>query len=188
MDPFGHNQQGKGFINFSVFTEGLGSFDSRPATVSQGERSEASLDPETPLEGAVDYWVYYNYVVKDQCHDIQWHPSTSGGSASPGGWHVNGKLVFRNWTSKTGNVDHPTGLTLQTNTWYHFRIEYKFGSNGYFRHYTNGQMDCSWTGQVGDGSSPYFKLGFNGAFLGDKAEADKSDILYDDLKVYKYIP
>lgn len=184
LDPFNHEQYGKGYIDLSSFLTGPGSFHSRPATVSGGERSEVSLDPETPLEGALEYDVRYNYVVQGECHSLQWHPSTGGGSASPGLWHVGGKFVIYNWVGGK-NITHSTGYTIPTGKWIHIRIEYKFGSNGYFRIWAEGNLICSWTGQVGDNSTPYLKIGFNGNFDGNKAEADKSDIQYDNSKVYK---
>jgi hypothetical protein len=184
LDPFGHDQIGNGGLSTNVYVTGPGSFHSRPASVSSGIRSEVQYDAaQSPLEGAIEYDVLYNYVVKDQCHSLQWHPSTSGGSASPGLWHVNGKFEWRNWNGS--NSDHTTGITIQTGHWYHMRIEYKFGSNGYFRNYIDGALACSWTGQVGDGSAPYLKVGFNGGFLGDNTEAVRSDINYDNLQVWK---
>lgn len=186
-DPFGHNQGGNSFIDTKVFFEGTGCFHSRPANVSNGCRGEIQFDAaQTPLEGAVEYMVMYNYVVQNQCHSLQWHPSTSGGSGSPAKWHENGRIVWKNWI-KGQNLVHSTGVSIPIGAWIKDRIEYKFGANGYFRHYMNDKLICSWTGQVGDNSSPYFKWGFNGNFDGNLSEAVKSDICYDSLKVYKFV-
>lgn len=181
LDPFGHGQIGNGGLSTNVYVTGPGSFHSRPNNVSAGIRSEVQYDAaQTPLEGAVEYDVLYNVIVPNNGHSLQWHPTTSGGSASPGLWFVNGKFQWNNW--KDGqNATHTTGITIQTGHWYHMRIEYKFGTSGYLRHYIDGTLVCSWTGQVGDGSKPYLKVGYNGW----DSNSTASDINYDNLQVFK---
>jgi PKD domain/Polysaccharide lyase len=181
LDPFDHGQIGNGGLSTNVYVTGPGSFHSRPNNVSAGIRSEVQYDAaQSPLEGAVEYDVLYNVIVPNNGHSLQWHPTTSGGSASPGLWFVNGKFQWNNW--KDGqNANHTTGITVQTGHWYHMRIEYKFGSAGYLRHYIDGTLVCSWTGQVGDGSAPYLKVGYNGW----DSNSTASDINYDNLQVFK---
>lgn len=181
LDPFDHGQYGKGYIDLSNYKTGPGAFHSRPNNVSSGIRSEIQFDAaQTPLEGAVEYDVLYNVIVPNNGHSLQWHPSTSDGSASPGLWFSGGKFLWNNWINGV-NQGHSTGITVQTGHWYHMRIEYKFGSAGYLRHYLDGTLVCSWTGQVGDGSTPYFKWGYNGW----DSNSPASDIIYDNLQIFK---
>jgi hypothetical protein len=84
-----------------------------------------------------------------------------------------------NWNDGE-NTPHPTGVTIQTQRWYHMRMEFKFASNGYFRHFIDGVLVSSWTGQVGDGSGQYLKVGYNGW----DANSASSRIYYDNLKIY----
>lgn len=181
------NQYGNGTISTTNYVTGPGAFRSRPANVSAGIRSEVELSGSlyNPTEGAIEYDVRYDYVVKGYCHTLQWHPNTSGGSASPGLWHVGGKFVWYNWKNG-GNTTYATNFTIPQGQWMHFRVEYKFGSSGYIRHYINNQLVLDKSNiQVGDGSGQYLKVGFNGGFDGNTNEAMKSDILYDNLKIYK---
>ena len=176
-----HGQEGNGGLSTSVYKDGPGSFKSVPANVSAGIRSEVQYDAlQTPDEGIVEYDVMYEVVPQNNCHSLQWHPNTSGGSASPGLWHVNGKFDLVNWKGGT-NVHHATGVTIQTNHWYHLRFEYKFGSSGYMRFYSDGVLSSagSWTGQVGDGSGQYLKVGVN------MWQSQTSVVYYDNLKIYK---
>jgi hypothetical protein len=61
------------------------------------------------------------------------------------------------------------------------RIEFKFGSSGYFRHYIDGQLVASWTGQVGDGSGQYLKVGVNMW----SQSGSNSVVYYDNLNVWR---
>lgn len=181
LDPDGHGQIGNGYLDLTQFDIGPGSFRSRPANVSAGIRSEVQYDESrTPTEGAVEYDVRYNVIVPNNGHSFQFHPNTSGGSASPGLWFESGKFVWNNWIGGV-NQSHSTGVTAQTGHWYHMRNEYKFGSNGYWRSYMDGVLVCSWTGQVGDGSGQYLKIGYNGW----DANSTQSDISYDNIKIWK---
>jgi hypothetical protein len=178
----GNGQYGNGTISTSVYRTGPGAFYSRPANVSSGIRSEVqySGSEQNNTEGAVEYDVMYEVVVPNNGHSFQWHPNTGGGSASPGLWHIGGKFVMVNWING-GNQEHPTGITIATNKWYHVRMEYKFASNGYFRFYLDGALAVGWTGQVGDGSGQYLKVGYNGW----DGSSTSSRIYYDNLKIYK---
>lgn len=186
LDPFGHGQIGNGSLSTTVFHTGPGSFKSVPANVSSGIRSEVQYDEgglgqgQTPLEGVVEYWVMYEVAFHDSGHSLQWHPSTSGGSAAPGLWHQGGQWSWVNWKGGV-NTFHDTNHTIQTNHWYFIRIEYKFGSAGYFRFYIDGVLNPggSWTGQVGDGSTPYLKVGVN------QWVNQTSIVYYDDLKIWQ---
>lgn len=181
LDPFSHGQYGNGYIDLNSYLIGPGSFHSRPSDVSSGIRSEIQYESgQTPLEGALEYDVLYNVIIPNNGHSLQWHPSTSGGSASPGLWFSSGKFLWNNWINGV-NQGHSTGVTIQKGHWYHMRMEYKFGSNGYFRHYIDGALVCSWTGQVGDGSTPYLKVGYNGW----DSNSTSSDIQYDNIQVLK---
>lgn len=183
LDPFGHGQLGNGKLDTSAFVSGPASFKSRPANVSSGIRSEIQFeDAQTPLEGALEYDVRYNVIVPNNGHSLQWHPTTSGGSASPGLWFSSGKFLWNNWINGV-NQGHSTGFAPVIGRWYHFRIEYKFGSTGYLRFFIDGVQNTSgsWTGQVGDGSRPYLKVGYNGW----DGNSTASDINYDNIVVYK---
>lgn len=170
-------------ISNSIFHSAPSSFFSIPANVSNGIRSEIQYDVSAlnPTEGVIEYWVFYTVIIPNNGHSLQWHPNTSGGSASPGLWHINGRFVMVNWDDG-GNTERHSGLLIQTNHWYNIRCEFKFGSAGYFRLYIDCvlQTGASWTGQVGDGSGQYLKLGYNGW----DANSTSSRIYYDDLKIY----
>jgi hypothetical protein len=178
----GNGQYGNGTISTTTYKTAPGSFYSRPANVSSGIRSEVQYggSEQNNSEGAVEYDVMYEVVVPNNGHSFQWHPNTGGGSASPGLWHIGGKFVMVNWKDG-GNQEHATGITIATNKWYHIRMEYKFASNGYFRLYIDGALAVGWTGQVGDGSGQYLKVGYNGW----DGSSTSSRIYYDNLKIYK---
>ena len=182
----GNGQYGNGKISNTIFKSGSGSFASIPANVSSGIRSEVQYggSQQNNEEGYVEYDVYYEYICQDNCHSLQWHPETGGGSASPGLWHINGKFNVVNWKGG-GNSEHNTGVTIPKGKWIHIRCEYKFGSNGYFRIFFDGALNSggSWTGQVGDNSGHYLKVGFNG-WGGDAAQ---SRIYYDNLSIGKKV-
>lgn len=184
-----NGQYGNGFVTTAAgtFVTGPGAFRSRPANVSNGCRSEwqSGSNSQNPSEGAIEYDCKYDYIVQGNCHSLQWHPSTGGGSASPGLWHEGGKFVWYNWKNG-GNSRYATGFTIPKGKWMHFRVEYKFGGSGYIRHFVDGVKIFEKTGiQVGDDSGFYLKLGFNGNFDGNLSEATKSDITYDNLVIYK---
>lgn len=182
LDPFGTGQAGKSYIDKVNPITGAGSFRSRPANVSNGCRGEMQ-GFKTPPKGLMKWDTVYHYVLKSSAHSFQFHPQTSGGSASPGLWHVGGKFVWRNWIAGK-NIDHPCNFTIPTEQKLSHQIEYSFGSNGYFKHWINDQLVCSWTGQVGDNSGQYGKIGVNANFDGNLAEAIKSDVSYDNFEIY----
>jgi len=166
-------------------------FNSRPAYVSSGMRSEwqTSGSSQNPEEGALEYDVMYRYIVQNNCHSLQSHPSTDGGSGSPAILHEDGTFDIVNQDTPRGSwTHHRTGIKIIANKWYKVRLEFKFG-NGYVRFFLDGVLISkgSWTGKVGDGSGHYWKIGFNGAFDGDNNEAGKSDILYDNVVFYKKV-
>lgn len=135
---------------------------SKPANVSSGIRSEIQYDDsQTPTEGTIEYDVMYESIFQDSGHSAQFHPNTSGGSASPGLWHEGGKFVWVNWKNGT-NTRYPTGFTIPKNKWMHVVFQFKFGSSGYMKFIIDGVVVLDRTGiQVGDGSGQYFKLGVN---------------------------
>jgi len=174
------NQAGNGSLSTTVYKIGPGSFKSVPANVSAGIRSEVQYSSSmTATEGALEYDVMYETLFQNNGHSLQFHPNTSGGSASPGLWHADGKFDVVNWKGGT-NSHHNTGIAIQTNRWYHMRFEWKFGSSGYWRTYIDGVLipGGSWTGQVGDGSGQYLKVGVN------MWQSQSSVVYYDNLKIY----
>lgn len=175
-----HNQQGNGGLSTSVFKTGPGSFKSVPTNVSSGIRSEVQYDgAQTPLEGRLEYDVMFEVVPQGSCHSLQFHPSTSGGSASPGLWHENGKFSLVNWKSGT-NTKYQTGFTIPKNQWMHIALDYKFGSSGYLKFSVDGNVLVDKTNiQVGDGSSPYLKVGVN-MWVNQTSIA-----YYDNLFIYR---
>jgi hypothetical protein len=191
-----NGQYGNGKIITTDFVTGPGCFQSRPKTnVSGSTRSEwqGTKPEQNPVEGKIEYDVKYLYVVDGQCTSLQWHPNTPGGSASPGLWHEDGKFTWYNWkpipgTGGGGNyLVAKQFMTIPANTWLHVKIEFKFGAAGYLRHWINGNKVVDYTGQLGDGSGQYQKVGFNGGFDGNNTEALKSNILYDNFAVYKRV-
>lgn len=179
-----NGQYGNGTISTSQKTEGAGSFYSRPENVSSGIRSEwqSNGNTQNPDEGAVEWDMMFEKIIPNNGHCFQFHPNTGGGSASPGLWFQDGVLDWKNWKGGT-NTNHNTGIKPVLNKWYKMRIEFKFGSNGYFRFYVDGVLNNggSWTGQVGDNSGHYMKVGYNG-WDGNSAS---SRIYYDRVSVYK---
>lgn len=178
----GNGQEGNGGLSTTIKKSGAGSFRSAPANVSSGIRSEVQYsDNQTPTEGAIEYDVYYEVIIPNNGHSLQFHPHTSGGSASPGLWHTGGKFVLNNWKGGS-NTSHTTGVTIQTNKWYHMVLEYKFGSSGYLKLTIDGVVVLNKTGiQVGDGSGQYLKVGYNGW----DGNSTSSRIYYDNLKIWK---
>src|SRR5690606_20683489 len=161
-----------------------GTFYSRPANVSSGTRSELQISSAvTPSEGAAQWDAKYEVIVRNNGHSWQIHPETSGGSASPGLWHIGGKFVLMNWTKDRGNIEYATGVTIPQNTWNTYRIEWKYGSNGYLKFYMDGKLIMSKTGRVNDGSGGYLKFGWNGW----GSDAAQSRIYIDNIRVYEKV-
>jgi hypothetical protein len=174
------NQQGNGGLSTTIFKDGPGSFKSVPANVSAGIRSEVQYsDSQTPTEGAIEYDVMYETIFQNNGHSLQFHPNTSGGSASPGLWHENGKFVWVNWKGGT-NTKYPTNFTIPQNRWMHVVFEYKIGSAGYMKFTIDGVVVLDRTNiQVGDGSGQYLKVGVN------MWASQSSVVYYDNLKIWK---
>jgi hypothetical protein len=95
--------------------------------------------------------------------------------------HSGGKFQWMNWIGGSNQQHSVSYGAIPTGKWLHMRMEFKFASNGYFRHFIDGVLVSSWTGQVGDGSGQYLKLGTNGWM----STAAASRAYYDNLKVYK---
>jgi len=179
----GNGQYGNGTISTTTYKTGPGSFYSRPQNVSSGIRSEVQYTgtAQNPSEGSVEYDVRYEVIIPNNGHSFQWHPNTSGGSASPGLWHEGGRFTWYNWKEGGNYVIKKQFFSIPTNKWMHFRIEYKFGSNGYLRHWIDGVQVVNYTGQVGDNSGFFIKVGYNGW----DANSANSRIYYDNLIIYK---
>jgi hypothetical protein len=178
-------QYGKGTVSKTIYKTGPGSFYSRPDNVSNGNRSEVQYSgDQTPLEGVIEYDVLYEVVVPDNGHSLQFHPGSSRGSAVLGLWHEDGKFVV--CRSKEGGLykqTQPADKTIETNKWYHMRLEYKFDDTaGYYRWYIDNVLYASVENSfVGDGTGQYLKVGYNGW----DANSAKSRIYYDNLKIWK---
>lgn len=180
LDPFKNNQYGNGSISTTIYKNPLGSFKSVPANVSAGIRSEVQYPTSlTPSEGVIEYDVMYETIFQNSGHSLQFHPNTSGGSASPGLWHENGKFVWVNWKGGT-NTKYPTNFTIPANKWMHVVFEYKFGSAGYMKFTVDGLVLLDKKGiQVNDGSGGYLKVGVN------MWQDQRSVVYYDNLKIWK---
>lgn len=186
LDPFGHGQIGNGSLSTTIFQTGPGSFKAVPANVSSGIRSEVQFNEggagqgQTPTEGVIEWDVRYETIFQDNGHSLQFHPNTSGGSASPGLWHEGGKFFWVNWKSGT-NTHYATNFTIPQNTWLHCIFEYKFGNgNGYMKFTINDVVVLDRTNiTVGDGSGQYLKVGTN------QWVASPSVVYYDNLKVWQ---
>lgn len=184
LDPYGNGQWGDGtlasHLSTSIYKDGPGSFRSVPASVSSGIRSEVQYPSSlTATEGVIEYDVRYETIFQNSGHSLQFHPNTSGGSASPGLWHENGKFVWVNWKGGT-NTKYATNFTIPQNKWMHVVFEYKFGSAGYMKFTIDGVVVLNRTGiQVGDGSGQYLKVGVN------LWQSQSSVVYYDNLKIWK---
>jgi Polysaccharide lyase/PKD domain len=180
LDPYDNGQIGSGSLSTSMYVTGPGSFKSVPANVSAGIRSEVQYPSSlTPTEGAIEYDVRYETIFQNSGHSLQFHPNTSGGSASPGLWHENGKFVWVNWKGGT-NTKYPTNFTIPQNKWMHVVFEYKIGSAGYMKFTIDGVVVLDKTNiQVGDGSGQYLKVGVN------MWASQSSTVYYDNLKIWK---
>lgn len=186
-------QYGDGKISTTVYKTAPGSFYSIPQNISSGIRSEVqyTYDYQLISEGAIEYDVMYEVIAQSNCHSVQWHPNTSGASASPGLWHIGGKFTVVRYRNG-GNDQQQTAadgsqlMTIPKGKWLHMRWEFKFAqSQAYCRLYIDGLLyydlkpsSSSW---LGDGSGQYLKVGFNGF----GTDSYQSRIYYDNLKMYK---
>jgi hypothetical protein len=177
-------QSARGTISTTNYVTGPGSFYSIPDNVSSGTRSEVQYTYAHQLvnEGAIEYDAYYEAIVPNNLHSFQWHPNTSGASASPGLLHEGGKFTIMKYR-KAGNSYIRTGVTIPSKKWTKFRWEFKFGNTGaYLRLYMDGKLIADdKSGWLGDGSGQYPKIGVNGW----GTDASKSRVYYDNLKMYK---
>lgn len=173
------NDRVENHLSTTIFKTGPGSFKSVPSEVSAGIRSEVQYgSAQTPLEGIVEYDVYYDNFFANSGHSLQWHPSTSGGSGT-GLYHKNGQLQFV--TVKSGQTGTNVGapFSVSTKVWHHIKLTYKFGSSGYIKVELDGVEKVNANVQMGDGSDPYLKVGVN------MWVNQASIVYYDNLKVYK---
>lgn len=180
LDPWGNNQLGNGSLSSTVFKSAPYSFKAVPLNVSSGIRSEIQFPGSlTPTEGAIEYDVLYETIFQNSGHSLQFHPYTTGGSASPGLWHENGQFIWVNWKNGT-NTKYPTNFKIPQNRWMHIVFEYKIGSSGYMKMTIDGVVVLNKTGiQVGDGSGQYLKVGVN------MWQNQQSVVYYDNLKIWK---
>lgn len=184
IDPYGSGQWGtdakSNHLSLSVYKTGPGSFRSAPSSVSSGIRSEVQYPSSlTPSEGVIEYDVRYETIFQNSGHSLQFHPNTSGGSASPGLWHVDGYFVWVNWKGGA-NTKYPTGFKIPQGRWMHVVFEYKFGSSGYMKFTIDGAVVLNKTNiQVGDGSGAFLKVGVN------MWQNQSSLVYYDNLKIWK---
>ena len=162
-----NSQLAQGSLSKTIYKTGPGSFkslvnSSDASNVSSGWRSEVQYGSlQTPNEGCIEYDVMYESVCKDNCHSLQYHPETAGGSCAPGFMHISGKFVWSNWKNG-GNTQYQTGYTIPTNKWLHIVYRYKFASNGYAKWLVDGQVLPDKTNiHAGYGSGQYLKLGQN---------------------------
>ncbi|MFO0664103.1 MAG: heparin lyase I family protein [Polyangiaceae bacterium] len=182
LGPYGFSQLGNGGISTTIVRSGAGSFKSvTQAGVSAGTRSEVQYaENESPLEGIIEWDVRYEQICQNNCHSLQFHPETAGGSASPGLWHIDGKFVLVNWKNG-GNTQYPSGTPIEANKWYHMKLEYKFGTSGYMHLIIDGVLKINANNiQVGDGSGQYLKVGVN-----QWTNQPNSVTYYDNLRVYQ---
>ncbi len=184
LDPYGNGQWGAGtlesHLSTNIYKDGPASFKSVPANVSSGIRSEVQY-PSSLIasEGAIEYDVMYETIFQNNGHSLQFHPLTSGGSASPGLWHENGQFMWVNWKGGT-NTKYPTGFKIPQGKWLHCVFEYKVGSAGYMKFTVDGVVILDKKGiQVGDGSGAYLKVGVN------MWQTQASVVYYDNLKIWK---
>lgn len=179
LDPFDRGQLGNGSLSTTIFKTGPGSFKSVPANVSSGIRSEVQYgDGQTPLEGIVEYDVYYDNFFANSGHSLQWHPSTSGGSGT-GLFHKGGKMQFVTVKSGTSGTDVGASFAVSIKTWHHIKLTYKFGNSGYIKVELDGVEKVNANVQMGDGSKPYLKHGVN------MWVNQTSVVYYDNLSVWK---
>lgn len=177
-------QSARGTISTTNYVTGPGSFYSIPDNVSSGTRSEVQYTYAHQLvnEGAIEYDAYYEVIVPNNLHSFQWHPNTSGASASPGLLHEGGKFTIMKYR-KAGNSYIRTNVAIPLKKWNRYRWEFKFGNSGaYLRLYMDGKLIADDnSGWLGDGSGQYPKIGVNGW----GSDASKSRVYYDNLKMYK---
>ncbi len=184
IDPFDHGQWGSGtqasHLSTTIKKSGAGSFKSGPlANVSSGTRSEVQYESaQTPLEGILEYDVYYDNFFANDGHSLQWHPSTGGGSGT-GLYHKGGKLQFVTVKSGISGTNVGTPFAVSTKVWHHMKLTYKFGNSGYIKVEMDGVEKVNANVQMGDGSRPYLKVGVN------VWTNQTSIVYYDNLSVWK---
>lgn len=188
LDPDKNGQAGNSFIDFKNAITPPGSFHSlTKANVSGGTRGEVQYNSNrTPAEGAITYKVKYNYIVKNQCHSFQFHSNVSGSSAVLALWHMDGQFVVRVNNGKDNISQKQPTKNIVAGVVYSMRVEYKFNSTaGYYRWFIDDTLYAQYSGPLKNGSSQYLKIGLNGGFTAaDVPEALRSDIVYDDLRIY----
>jgi hypothetical protein len=182
------NQLGLGSWSSAIKKTGAGSFKSYVVAggpnQSSGWRSEQQYGSnETPNEGVVEYDVYYEVPFASNGHSFQWHPITSGASATLALWHSGGKFQVVRSVSKGVNIYGNATMTIAAKKWYNMRWEYKFstGTDGYVKLYIDNVLYYSALNtRTADGSGQYLKVGQN-MFN----ETTSGTAYYDNLKVYR---
>lgn len=185
------------YFSTTITKESPGAFRSIvPAggnNISQGQRSEQQYNDAShnPVEGAVEYDVYYEHAaLPGNGSSIQWHPN-NGGSALLFLHTLNLKFqVGRSIDLKAGNVNnainyYQTGTLkdIEPKRWYKLRWEFKWstGTDGYARLFIDGQLYYTFTGRTQDADGqPYVKIGQNrwNNLTGD------SVVYFDNVKFY----
>jgi hypothetical protein len=186
LDPDGHEQYGRGYIDKTFFKTGTGSFHALPDNKSSGIRSEVQYDRSRVAdEGAIQYDVYYKIMSANNAHSFQLHPNTSGASACPGLWHRDGTLYM---TFKLPNSTPEVKLFKPVlNTWYTIRHEYKMstGTDGYWRVYVNGVLTgTEYKGRTAYDNGWWPKIGVNSWSPNTQSS---NELFIDNLFFYKKV-
>lgn len=193
LNPGGHNQQGAGKLNTSVYKSSPSSFESIVQSVSSGLRSEIQGEQkDTGVEGGIDFWIYFpDYKPTGWGgHCCQFHPngSNASGSATVALYHTDGRFtVWRNLGgSNIFQGNSPSGGTtaIKPNVWYHVRfiVKWSTGTDGWIKTYID-DMNTPYFEYKGrtqsDNALPNPKVGQNN-FGGSKGMR----IIYDDVTYF----
>lgn len=187
LNPGNHNQQGLSKLNTVNFISSPSSFESIPASVSQGWRGEIQKEvSDTPVDGGIDFWInFQNYKQTNWGgHCVQAHPagSNSGGSASVAIYFTEGVFsLMRN----LGGSNFFTGTKkIESNKWYFIRLFVKWstGTDGLISLYIDDMVNpyVTYKGRTqADNSLPYWKCGQN-----NWGGSQGIPILYDDFRIF----
>ncbi len=173
--------------NSTVVHDGAKSFRAEvrrndPA-VSSGYRAEVTI-PSVSDQG--DMWYGYstyfeNFPGGGGGHALQWHPSSSTGSATLSLWVNDGKFDVCINPTGSGSVTHQSGplKTIVSNRWYDlvWHVKWSGGSDGIIDVWIDGELYFSYRGPTAT-TGRYFKLGMNRWSM-----TNDWVIYYDNLKV-----
>lgn len=193
LNPGGHNQQGAGKLNTSIFKSSPSSFESLVASVSSGLRSEVQYESnQTGVEGGVDFWIYFPDYRKGTWggHCVQFHPngSNASGSATVALYHTEGKFtVWRNLGGSNmfqGNSTTGGPKAIEGNRWYHVRfiIRWATDSKGWIKCFIDDMANPYYTFEgrtQSDNALPNCKVGQN-----NFGSEDGMRIIYDDITLF----